>query len=135
MVFLQTRGYGQTYPMSEATLQDVWRTYKQTAPFQFVRVYCSEVDWLFDPADDHLLFELAALATSKELTKYFAKSLWIQNKLRLIVDPRSLAPTDYFCFPETLVPEPCRIPRTRTSAYKILNDYSRNRFGTLFRVV
>ncbi|WP_336492180.1 hypothetical protein [Methylobacterium nigriterrae] len=123
----RSRGY------SDSQHQEVWKAYKRTAAFQFVRYYESEILWLFDPCDEHLLDRLTETAAKREeIQGFFSRCLWVQTRLRDLLDRRSMAKEEYFGLPDSVTPMPCRIPRLPKGVYEVMQQYTRNRAASNF---
>ncbi len=123
----------RTRQYSDSQHQEVWKAYKRTAAFQFVRYYDSDIPWLFDPADEHLLDRLRETAAKyDDIQGFFSRCLWVQNQLQGLLDRRSMAEEDYFAFPETVVPVRCRVPRLPKGVYEVMRGYQRNRAADNF---
>lgn len=124
----------RTREYSDSQHQEIWKVFKKTAAFQFVRYYASEVDWLFDPADPQLMSRVAEMAAKRDRVKaFFARSVWVQARLAEILDRRSMAPEDFFTFPESVEPEPCPLPRIPRGVHAAMSDYRRSRSESNFR--
>jgi hypothetical protein len=123
----------RTREYSDSQHQEVWKAYKRTAAFQFVRYYDSGIPWLFDPCDEHLLDRLVETAAKcEEIRGFFSRCLWVQTHLRDLLDRRSMAKEDYFALPESVTPLRCRVPRLSKSVYETMRQYKRNRAARNF---
>jgi hypothetical protein len=130
MFFLSEHGFAKRFLSSEAHLQGKWSKYRETAPFQFVRVYASSLKWTFDHSEATFLPTLTRAANDVlRLRLFFARSLWIKEQLKRTLDPRALKGADLFRFPKELAPSPCGIPPADASMYAHLDAYSRDRSG------
>ncbi|WP_407531136.1 hypothetical protein [Methylobacterium oryzisoli] len=118
---------------SDSQHQEIWKAYKRTAAFQFVRYYDCDISWLFDPADEHLLDRpTETAARHEEIQGFFSRCLWVQTRLRELLDRRSMAKEDYFGLPDAVAPMPCRIPRLSKGVYEAMRQYTRNRAAINF---
>ena len=107
--------------------QSIWRKYKKSAALQFVRFYGTKLEWLLRPHDVDFLERLTALAARRqEIIDFFAKTLDIQDRLRAILDERSLGSNDHLTLPPTLKKLTCRTPAMPASAYSKMTEYKRS---------
>lgn len=121
----------QPYFCSQSTHQIIWKKFKQSSPFQYVRYYDSEIDWIIDPRADNYIEELSRYAKeSKKISAYFSRCLWVQQQLQQKIDRRSMNSDDFLILPSNLKPEECLVPAFAESAYKTLRQYRRNRGDT-----
>jgi hypothetical protein len=112
----------------ETTHQKIWKKHKAAAPFQFVRRYDSNLNWLVDPSATNFFDRITDLAARRsDLGIFFAKSLWVQNKLAKIVDHRSIPKSAYIDLPSTLKPVACKLPTKPPKFMAAMEGYSRNR--------
>jgi hypothetical protein len=113
---------------SDSGHQEVWRIYKKTSAFQFVRYYDSDISWLLDPRKSSFFDELAQIASmTHSLQTFFSKARWVQEHLIQVIDRRSLREADLFVFPESVSAQKCRVPTMPKKGYVALADYERNR--------
>ncbi|ULO23096.1 hypothetical protein [Methylocystis sp. SB2] len=113
---------------SDSAHQEVWRLYKKTSAFQFVRYYDSDITWLLDPCATSFFDELAQIASmTRSLQGFFSKARWVQEDLIRVIDRRSLSEADLFIFPESVIAQKCRVPKMPKKGYAALANYERNR--------
>ena len=118
---------------AESNHQRIWKQFKPTAAFQFVRYYDSKIDWIIDAHDKHVLDRVAQLSQERDAIKeFFAKCLWTQSILKTTLDKRSMELSDYIVFPETLVPLPCKLPPKPAKFIDRMKGYERNRGAMYF---
>lgn len=120
-------GHGRKAWCSTSGHQLIWRDYKQSSPFQCARFYGSKFDWYLDPRRPEFLDHLTATAAQvRELTTFFREALEVQERLRHVIDERSMSATDFLAFPPSLTPATCRLPAMTATAYGKLAGYRRS---------
>lgn len=114
---------------SLSTHQVIWRDYKQTAPFQCARFYGSKFDWYIDPRSKNFLTQLQETAGRvEEIRQFLGEARYLQERLKDVLDPRSMSEAEYFQFPKSIEPRKCKLPPMTASAYGRMASY-RNSSG------
>ena len=97
---------------SDSWHQEVWKAYKRSSPFQFVRYYGPNTRWLFDPTSPRLLEDVRALSEQRDEVKaFFSHVAWVQARLMERIDRRSMTRDDFFPCPTRSYPSRARSPR------------------------
>ncbi|CAM5775568.1 hypothetical protein LMIY3S_05089 [Labrys miyagiensis] len=116
---------------SMAAHQKIWKEYKRSSSFQFVRYYACTLDFNMDPRDDFLLEKLIKQAQKRRtIIDFFRKVSWVQNELRTKLDARSMDSSEYHSFPASIVPKKCTVPPLPASTYTMLEFYKANETAT-----
>ncbi|WP_192215248.1 hypothetical protein [Methylobacterium bullatum] len=120
-------GFGRTEWTSISNHSNIWRAYKKSAVFQCARYHGTRFDWYIDPRQPLFLDSLIQTALrQKEITTYFGEALGFQERLRIVLDGRSMSNDDFFLFPPDLTPIPFRLPPMSATAYGKMATYRRS---------
>jgi hypothetical protein len=120
--FLKLGGYGRKYQQNE--LSAVWSTLKTVAAFHYVNLRHSRM-LSFRPHDKDFEQRVSGVLNDhSRLTRFFAESLWVQNRLLAILSPRPFQGATLPSFPPIIQEQPLTVELPNERMDEIMPKYS-----------
>jgi hypothetical protein len=120
--FLKSGGYGRKYQQYE--LSDAWSTLKTVAAFHYVNLRHSRM-LSFRPHDKDFEHRVSGVLNDySRLTRFFAESLWVQNRLLEILSPRPFQGATLPSFPPIILAQPLTVELPDKRMGEIMPKYS-----------